>query len=73
MREHHPDTLASRNVPPRFVEHATRRVAEINAAWNRIKRERGPVSGAQAVRGGEGDPDHRQRRRRTTTRARRAR
>nr|WP_114376687.1 TerB family tellurite resistance protein [Elioraea thermophila] len=41
MREHHPDTLASRNVPPRFVEHATRRVAEINAAWNRIKRERG--------------------------------
>jgi len=41
MREHHPDTLAARNVPPRFVEHATRRVAEINAAWNRIKRDRG--------------------------------
>ncbi|WP_439578754.1 TerB family tellurite resistance protein [Elioraea sp.] len=41
MRENHPDTLASRNVPPRFVEHATKRVAEINNAWSRIKRERG--------------------------------
>ncbi|MFQ3622284.1 MAG: TerB family tellurite resistance protein [Acetobacteraceae bacterium] len=41
MRENHPDTLASRNVPPKFIEHATRRVAEINNAWNRIKRERG--------------------------------
>lgn len=41
MRENHPDTLASRNVPPRFVEHATRRVAQINNAWTRIKRERG--------------------------------
>lgn len=41
MRENHPDTLASRNVPPRFIEHATQRVAQINNAWTRIKRERG--------------------------------
>jgi DnaJ like chaperone protein len=41
MRENHPDTLASRNVPPRFIEHVTRRVAEINNAWTRIKKERG--------------------------------
>jgi DnaJ like chaperone protein len=41
MRENHPDTLASRNVPPRFVEHATKRVAQINNAWSRVKRERG--------------------------------
>ena len=41
MRENHPDTLASRNVPPRFIEHATRRVAEINNAWTRVKKERG--------------------------------
>jgi DnaJ like chaperone protein len=41
MRENHPDTLASRGVPPHFIEHATRRVSEFNAAWNRIKKERG--------------------------------
>ncbi len=41
MRENHPDTLAARGVPPHFIEAATRRVSEFNAAWNRIKRERG--------------------------------
>lgn len=41
MRENHPDTLAARGVPPHFVEAATRRVSEFNAAWNRIKKERG--------------------------------
>lgn len=41
MRENHPDSLASRGVPPEFVERATRKVAEINAAWDRIKRQRG--------------------------------
>ncbi len=40
-RENHPDTLASRGVPADFVERATRKVAEINAAWDRIKRQRG--------------------------------
>jgi DnaJ like chaperone protein len=41
MRENHPDGLAARGVPPEFVERATRKVAEINAAWDRVKRQRG--------------------------------
>jgi DnaJ like chaperone protein len=41
MRENHPDSLAARGVPPEFVERATRKVAEINAAWDRVKRQRG--------------------------------
>jgi DnaJ like chaperone protein len=41
MRENHPDALASRGVPADFVDRATRKVAEINAAWDRIKRQRG--------------------------------
>ncbi len=41
MRENHPDGLAARGVPAEFVERATRKVAEINAAWDRIKRMRG--------------------------------
>lgn len=41
MRDNHPDGLAARGVPPEFVERATRKVAEINAAWDRVKRQRG--------------------------------
>lgn len=41
MRENHPDTLAARGVPADFVKRATDKVAQINAAWDRIKRERG--------------------------------
>ena len=41
MRENHPDSLAARGVPPEFVKRATEKVANINAAWDRIKRERG--------------------------------
>ncbi len=41
MRENHPDSLASRGVPQDFIERANRKVAEINAAWDRIKRQRG--------------------------------
>jgi DnaJ like chaperone protein len=41
MRENHPDSLAARGVPQEFVRRATAKVAEINAAWDRIKRERG--------------------------------
>jgi DnaJ like chaperone protein len=41
MRENHPDALASRGVPPEFIDKATASVARINAAWDRIKRERG--------------------------------
>lgn len=41
MRENHPDGLAARGVPAEFVDRATRKVADINAAWDRIKRQRG--------------------------------
>jgi DnaJ like chaperone protein len=40
MRENHPDSLAARGVPAEFVKRATAKVAEINAAWDRIKRAR---------------------------------
>ncbi len=41
MREHHPDSLASRGVPQEFIDRANEKVARINAAWDRVKRERG--------------------------------
>jgi DnaJ like chaperone protein len=41
MRENHPDSLASRGVPAEFIARAGEKVARINAAWDRIKRERG--------------------------------
>ena len=40
MRENHPDSLAARGVPQEFVARASEKVARINAAWDRIKRER---------------------------------
>jgi DnaJ like chaperone protein len=40
VRENHPDGLASRGVTADFVSRATAKVAEINAAWDSIKRER---------------------------------
>jgi DnaJ like chaperone protein len=41
MRENHPDSLAARGVPAEFIARANDKVAQINAAWDRIKRERG--------------------------------
>lgn len=41
MRENHPDSLAARGVPADYVARASDKVARINAAWDRIKRERG--------------------------------
>ncbi len=41
MRENHPDSLVARGVPAEFIAKASDRVARINAAWDRIKRERG--------------------------------
>ncbi len=41
VRANHPDSLAARGVPPEFIARATDKVAGINAAWDRIKRERG--------------------------------
>ena len=41
MRENHPDSLAGRGVAAEFIARAAEKVARINAAWDRIKRERG--------------------------------
>jgi DnaJ like chaperone protein len=41
VRENHPDSLASRGVPDDLIAHAQQKVARINAAWDRIKRDRG--------------------------------
>jgi len=41
MRDNHPDSLASRGVPAEYIANATAKVSRINAAWDRIKRERG--------------------------------
>ena len=41
IRENHPDALAARGMPAELVRRASSRMAEINAAWDRIKRERG--------------------------------
>jgi len=41
MRENHPDSLASRGIAPEFIARASDKVARINAAWDRIKRDRG--------------------------------
>jgi DnaJ like chaperone protein len=40
VRENHPDSLASRGVTAEFIQRATAKVADINAAWDSIKRER---------------------------------
>ncbi|MDB5378589.1 MAG: molecular chaperone DjlA [Rubritepida sp.] len=40
MRENHPDAMASRGAPQDLIQRATGKVAEINNAWDRIKRER---------------------------------
>jgi DnaJ like chaperone protein len=40
MRENHPDALLARGVTPEFTKRATDKVAEINNAWDRIKRAR---------------------------------
>lgn len=41
VRETHPDVMIARGVPEEFVEIATRKLAAINAAYERIARERG--------------------------------
>ena len=41
VREHHPDAMMARGVPQEFVELATVKVAAINAAYDRISKERG--------------------------------
>ncbi len=41
VRENHPDALTAQGMPEEFVQLANQRLAEINAAWERIRRERG--------------------------------
>jgi len=40
IREHHPDVLGQKNLSPDAMAKAADRVARINAAWDRIKRDR---------------------------------
>jgi len=40
-REHHPDNLIAKGVPEDYVALANQRMAEINAAYDRIRQERG--------------------------------
>jgi DnaJ like chaperone protein len=41
VRENHPDSMTARGMPAELIRRATGKVADINAAWDRIKRERG--------------------------------
>lgn len=41
VRETHPDRLAAQGLPVDFVDVATKKAAEVNAAWDRIKKSRG--------------------------------
>ena len=40
-RENHPDRLIAQGMPEDLVEGATERMARINAAWDRVRKERG--------------------------------
>jgi DnaJ like chaperone protein len=41
IRENHPDTLMAQGVPQEFIDLATEKMAAINAAYDRIEKERG--------------------------------
>lgn len=41
VREYHPDKLQSKGLPEDFLEYAKEKMTAINAAWARIKKERG--------------------------------
>lgn len=41
LRETHPDTLMAQGLPEEFIAVANRRMADINAAWDEIARQRG--------------------------------
>ena len=41
IREHHPDTLIAKGVPQEFVDLANDKMAAINAAYDRIEKDRG--------------------------------
>ncbi len=41
VRENHPDRLMAQGVPEEFIDVANRKLADINAAYDRIQKERG--------------------------------
>jgi DnaJ like chaperone protein len=41
VRDHHPDRLVAQGMPEEFINQATEKLATINAAWDRIEKERG--------------------------------
>ena len=43
IRENHPDTLIAQGMPQDFVDIATGKMASINAAYDRIRKQRGPT------------------------------
>lgn len=43
IQEHHPDKLIAQGMPQEFVDVATEKMARINAAYDQIKSERGPL------------------------------
>jgi DnaJ like chaperone protein len=49
VREHHPDSLLARGVPPEFHAAAGRKLAVINAAYDMVLRERGLKVAASTI------------------------
>ncbi len=43
VQEHHPDRLIAQGLPQEFLDHATDKMAAINAAYARIQKERQPA------------------------------
>ncbi|MSO70665.1 MAG: molecular chaperone DjiA [Alphaproteobacteria bacterium] len=41
VREHHPDRVIAKGLPPEFIAVATEKLAAINAAYDHIRKERG--------------------------------
>lgn len=41
MNEHHPDKLIAKGLPPEMMEIANRKAQDIQAAYDRVKSERG--------------------------------
>ena len=39
-KEHHPDNLVAKGMPPEFIEQATKETSSINAAYNKINKQR---------------------------------
>ncbi len=39
-KEHHPDNLVAKGMPPEFIEQATKEMSSINAAYDKINKQR---------------------------------